>query len=98
MQTLDMRRIAIRSAFYPGAGSPAGLIRSYHAVALGQRLGKTVPAIGRRAKSMQQDQWFALAALRIDNAMVANLDYMAFQPGTEPFQVDQHGSEICHER
>ena len=45
---------------------------------------------------MKQNQWFAMAALRIDNTMVANLNYMAFQSGGKTFQADQHGCQICH--
>src|ERR1051326_211348 len=97
MQALYLRRIAIRSTFDTGAGAPARLVRSDHVIALGQWPGETVPAIGRRAKSMKQYHKLAIAAFRINNAMVANLDYMAFQSGGKPFQADQHGRQICHE-
>jgi hypothetical protein len=46
---------------------------------------------------MQQYHAFAMAAFRIDNAMVANLDYTALQPGSKTFQADQHGCQVCHD-
>jgi hypothetical protein len=76
-QPLYLRRIAIRSGLYPGACAPARLVRRDYVIAPGQWLGKTVPTVGRGAKSMQQDEWFAVAALGINDAMVANLDYVA---------------------
>ena len=41
---------------------------------------------------MQQYKGLAMAAFGVDNAMIADLGYMAFQSGGKPFQADQHGS------
>jgi hypothetical protein len=46
---------------------------------------------------MQQNNGFAVAAFRVNNLMVANLDYPAFQTGGKPFQADEHGSQVRHE-
>src|SRR5678816_811098 len=97
VQAFHLRRIAVGSTIYPGACAPARLIWRYDTVTLGQRLGKTVPAVGRRTKSMQQHNGLTLAALRINNSMVANLDYTALQSGSKTFQADQHGCKVCHD-
>ena len=46
---------------------------------------------------MEQHDGLTLAAFRINNAMVANLDNAALESGSKPFQADQHGRQICHQ-
>jgi hypothetical protein len=46
---------------------------------------------------MDQHNGLSMAAFRIDDAMVANLNYTALKTGGKPFQADQHGRQICHE-
>ena len=40
---------------------------------------------------MKQDYGLTLAAFRINNAMITDLDYTALQPGSKTLQADQHG-------
>jgi hypothetical protein len=40
---------------------------------------------------MEQHNGLSMSALRINNAVIADLDYTALQSGSETFQADQHG-------
>src|SRR5262245_14209360 len=88
-EALQLGRVGVGLDVDPGACAPSRQIRRDHAMIFRQAPGEPVPTVAGSAKSVQDEDGLTLAAFRIDDLMIADLDGVPANSRHETLEIDE---------